>query len=123
MNAFVDSLYVSELVVSLVTSTVSGWRNDIEGTMILNLLGKYCPNFLDSKVGSLDTVLPKHYLTCIQQNIRMALVGARKLSFEELLYMTLDKYPWRRGWKRLGYIGVGRIKTKASYSTFLRFVC
>ena len=34
MNAFVDSLYVSELVVSLVTSTVSGWSieeyNDTE---------------------------------------------------------------------------------------------
>ena len=61
MNAFVDSLYVSELVVSLVTSTVSGWRNDIEEYNDTEFAGKVLSELLDSKVGSLDTVLPKHY--------------------------------------------------------------
>ena len=46
MNAFVDSLYVSELVVSA-SYQYCQWMEEmtLKSTMILNLLEKYCPNF------------------------------------------------------------------------------
>ena len=43
----------------------------------------------------------------------MALVGARKLSFEELLYMTLDKYPMEARVEAFrGILELGGLKTK-----------
>ena len=43
----------------------------------------------------------------------MALVGARKLSFEELLYMTLDKYPMEARVEAFrGILELGGLKQK-----------
>ncbi|KHC47363.1 transcription initiation factor TFIID subunit 2 [Candida albicans P60002] len=125
MNAFVDSLYVSELVVSLVTSTVSGWRNDIEEYNDTEFAGKVSSELF--RLQKLDRWIPSYQniieVTCIQQNIRMALVGARKLSFEELLYMTLDKYPMEARVEAFrGILELGGLKNKSILQYFLK-VC
>ncbi|CAK9440025.1 uncharacterized protein LODBEIA_P41250 [Lodderomyces beijingensis] len=100
MNQFSDSLYVNELIKALVTSAISGWRkNSAEGSISSNNT-----EFADkvmvevSKLQKLDEWQPSHQrlvqVTCVESKVQMALAGAASsLSLEDLVMLTLDKYP------------------------------
>lgn len=117
-NVFVDSLYVSELVEALVSSTVSGGRDDGFVDKVVGELFRL--QKMDRWVVSYQNVIE---VTCIQQSIRMALAGVRKVSLEELLYMTLDKYPMEARVEAFsGILGLGGLKDKSVLQYFVK-VC
>ena len=105
-NNFQDSFYISELVQSLTTCAVnSSFPNspkDIfpkshpHGSLEKK---KFVANVITeiNRLQKLDEWIPSYHnvvsVTCLTQKIRLALHGHLDLSFEDLLYFTVEKFP------------------------------
>lgn len=108
-NNFQDCFYMSGLITSLTTSALNA-NSALTSQDPLNLLDKSDSinsekqKFLQdviteiNRLQKLDEWVPSYQsviaITCIKQKIRLATHGLLQLTFEDLLYYTLDKYPF-----------------------------
>ncbi|CUM50969.1 unnamed protein product [Debaryomyces fabryi] len=108
-NTFQDCFYMSDLITSLTTSALNA-NSALTSQDPLNLLDKSDSinsekqKFLQdviteiNRLQKLDEWVPSYQsiiaITCIKQKVRLATHGLLQLTFEDLLYYTLDKYPF-----------------------------
>ncbi|CCE78783.1 Piso0_000812 [Millerozyma farinosa CBS 7064] len=132
-NFFQDPLYLSKLIHALCSSIINPNKSIIhdflqqylgssdsvndsyanEVVMEINRLQK-----LDGLVPSYQSVI---YTTCLKEKVRLALHGQINVSFEELLYYTLDKYCLDIRIEAFrGIFLLGGIKNKNILSYFLK---
>lgn len=103
-NFFQDPLYLSKLIHALCSSVINPNKSIIHDSLQQYLGSSDSAN--DSYVNEvvmeinrlqkLDGLVPSYqsviYTTCLKEKVRLALHGQINVSFEELLYYTLDKY-------------------------------
>lgn len=108
-NNFQDCFYMSDLITSLTTSALNA-KSALTSQDPLNLLDtsdsinsekqKFLQDVITeiNRLQKLDEWVPSHQsiiaITCIKLKIRLATHGLLQLSFEDLLYYTLEKYPF-----------------------------
>lgn len=102
-NNFQDSYYLVELLEALTSSTInynipvnlSGTFNYFEDKKFDEFLNNV--KFEINRLEKLDEWIPSYQnvvaIACVRQKVRLAIHGLLKLSFEELLFLTLDKHP------------------------------
>lgn len=125
MNGFNDSHYVCTILSALTESAVSGWRKDLQQSNDARFVEKVVTEL--DRLQKLDHWMPSYQssveIACVKQKIRMALVGAITVSFEDLLHMTLDKYPMEARVEAFkGLLEIGGLKNKSVLDYFLK-VC
>ncbi|KAL6454215.1 TAF2 Transcription initiation factor TFIID subunit 2 [Candida maltosa Xu316] len=125
MNNFNDNLYICELIESLTTCAISGWRKDMIESNNHNFVEQVVSEL--RRLQKLDYWIPSYRnvieIMCIKQSIRIALAGASSYSMEDLLLMTLDKYPMKARVEAFkGVLELGGLKNKSVLHYFLQ-VC
>ncbi|EGW30518.1 uncharacterized protein SPAPADRAFT_157654 [Spathaspora passalidarum NRRL Y-27907] len=121
-NSFTDGIYVSKLIEALTTTAVTG-RKDEPHT---KQFAKHVNTEID-RLLKLDQYMPSYHniieITCIKQKIRLAVANIIDLSFEDLLYFTLDKYPMEARVEAFtGLFRLGGLRNSAILNYFLK-VC
>ena len=123
MNGFNDSHYICEVISALIESAVSGWRRDIHQSKDAEFVNKAVTEL--DRLLKLDHWMPSYQhsveIACVRQKIRMALVDAIPMSFEDLLHMTLDKFPMEARVEAFkGLLEIGGLKNRSVLEYFLK---
>ncbi|RCK67678.1 Transcription initiation factor TFIID subunit 2 [Candida viswanathii] len=125
MNGFNDSHYTCVMVEALTESAVSGWRKDVEEANEVEFVHRVVTEL--DRLQKLDHWIPSYQncveIVCVTQKIKMALVGAIAMKFEDLLHMTLDKFPMEARVEAFrGLMEIGGLKNMSVLDYFLK-VC
>ncbi|RLV96604.1 Transcription initiation factor TFIID subunit 2 [Spathaspora sp. JA1] len=121
-NSFTDSIYVSKLIEALTTTAVThGGRRDEPNT---KQFAQQVNTEID-RLLKLDQYMPSYHniieITCIKQKIRLAVANIVDLSFEDLIYFTLDKYPSEARVEAFtGLFRLGGLRNSAILNYFLK---
>lgn len=100
-NEFQDCFYISDLIEALTSSAINpnGASYTLTRDPKLGLGRKFSALVLDeiNRLQKLDEWIPSYQhkiaTTCMRQKVTLAFHGFLQLSFEDLLYYTLEKYP------------------------------
>lgn len=121
-NSFEDSIYIVKLLESLTTAAVStNTLNPTPSTFVENVRTEI------NRLHKLDRWTPSYQniieIACIKQKIRMALAGTIDLSFEDLVYLTQDKYPMEARVEAFrGLLQLGGLRNASILRYFLHIV-
>lgn len=129
-NDFQDCFYVCDLLSSLTTSLLSpaslgklpGQQqstNNQETKFLKEVVTEInCIQKLDEWIPSYQSIVS---VCCLRQRIRLAVYGLVEFLFEDLLYYTLEKYPYDvRVEAFRGLLILGGLKTKSVLQYFLK---
>lgn len=103
-NFFQDPLYLSKLINALCNSVINPNKSIVHDSLLqyLGLSASASDSYANevimeiNRLQKLDGLVPSYqsviFTTCLKEKVRLALHGQINVSFQELLYYTLDKY-------------------------------
>ncbi|KAG7664263.1 taf2 [[Candida] subhashii] len=124
-NSFQDSIYISKLLESLTTTAITTSVHSREKTSASVFANNVVTEI--NRLHKLDRWTPSYQniieIACIKQKIRMALAGTIDLSFEDLVYLTQDKYPMEARVEAFrGILQLGGLRNASILRFFLHVV-
>jgi transcription initiation factor TFIID subunit 2 len=129
-NNFNDCFYISDLICSLTNCLINeNILNNDEKVDSLASSDTFLENVVEEikRLEKLDEWIPSYQniilLTCLKQKVKLARYGLLTLSYENLLYYTLEKYPKEVRIEAFhGLFVLGGLKNKSILQYFLK-VC